>query len=250
MVNPPLAAKKIPLESSHQVIQEGPVPDRETDVSILLAELNHPHLIKLITAFHHGDYYYMLFPKARCSLKDWFDIGDFLGDLKFVLWMLRQFEGVANGLHLVHTNVSKASSSQLNVAAAVDAGQKGLRGHHGDIAPSNLLIMTDLIGIHAIELERDFGRMQLSDFGVAKLMNELPTLSVYSTHSRGQWNYTPPECHGLQPGQISGSSRWKDIWSFGCVLLETFAWMLEGKGAPTTFSTNRYFLLPVLNGNG
>lgn len=247
MVNPPLAAKKIKLETSHQVIQEGPLPDRETAILMQLAGLNHPHLIKIITAFHHGDDYYMLFPKAKHSLKDWFDTGDFLGNLDFVSWMLPQVEGVAQGLDIVHTNVSSGPSSNLNVAPAVNAGQKGLRGHHGDIAPSNLLIMIDLIGMTA--MERKFGRMQLSDFGVGKLMDELPTLSVYSTHNRGQWNYTPPECHGLQAGQISGSTRWKDIWSFGCVLLEIFAWILEGKSAPSTFSNKRYLLFPLRKGN-
>ncbi|QDS74804.1 hypothetical protein FKW77_002230 [Venturia effusa] len=238
VINPPLAAKKIKLESNHQVIQEGPVTDRETDILMQLAGLNHPHLINLITAFHHGDDYYMLFPKAKRSLKEWFDTGEFLGNLDFVWWMLRQVEGIARGLDLVHTDVSNGSSSNLDIATAIGAGKKGLRGHHGDIAPSNLLIMFDLSGMDKIE--RMYGRMQLTDFGVAKLMNELPTLSVYSTHSRGQWNYTPPECHGLQPGQTSGSTRWKDIWSFGCVLLEIFAWILEGKNAPTTFSNKRF----------
>jgi serine/threonine protein kinase len=199
--------------------------DKETEI---LTNLAHPNLIQLLTAFYHGKDYYMVFPKARGSLREIFQKEQYTGNVNYLAWLLRQLPGLAGGLNRIHTGMN-------NILLPVPAeGDKV--GLHGDIAAANILVMDALSDLR--EDEYEFGRLQISDFGIGKLMDKRLAISVVSDTNRGQAAYAPPETEIRLDGSAV-QSRWRDIWCFGCVMFEICMWLLEGKESMATFSSQR-----------
>jgi len=166
--------------------------------------LKHPNIIKLITAYTKGESYNFLLPTAD-------------GDFRELLRGTRQFPYFKSTDDLLST--LWGLSSAIEAVHEYFADDFGLRliGCHYDIKPANILCQS--------------GRLILSDFGLSRLRPEED--GSRSLFQRGEGCYIAPECEpsdqDFNPKPIGRAS---DIWSFGCVLAETLAYMSApfGKG--------------------
>lgn len=82
------------------------------------------------------------------------------------------------------------------------------------------------------DLEAEYGRLQISDFGLGKF-REVSTGSV-SINIKGTPTYAAPESTTQRT-----QSRPYDIWSFGCIVIETLTWLLEGRYGLKEFLEDR-----------
>lgn len=74
--------------------------------------------------------------------------------------------------------------------------------------------------------ERSLGTLKIADLGLAKLHDVDTNLRAEPTSQRcGTLKYEPPEA--LYPHRSLRSRRY-DIWSMGCIILESIIWLLYG----------------------
>lgn len=64
--------------------------------------MNHPHILKLITAFYHNGKHYIITPKADDNLYSLFENRNCLDDMNYLSWILQQLSGLANALEIIH----------------------------------------------------------------------------------------------------------------------------------------------------
>jgi len=242
---PPLALKQ--LRRSH-IAKAREEFDRERSVLTRLARLNHPHIIELVSAFKHGPTYCLLFPLACGSLKKGFE-KNHVGDASYMLWMIGQLCGIADGLNAIHTKTQGSYNQGPDDSNPPDQPvqnldpKSNLKGYHNDLSPTNLFLFVALREPLKGD-ERNYGRIQIADFGLSKLRNKIDG-SVSETIA-GQETYAPPESWG-KVGSDRVTSRRKDIWSFGCIILEIFVWLLEGPEGTKDFATKRFISAVVFN---
>jgi len=169
----------------------------------------HQHLISLLATYEQFRVYCLIFPWADSDLNRLWSVikpkPSF--DMKTILWVAKQCEGISHGLVKIHKYQTSNLSSENGLH------QKRF-GRHGDLKPENILWFDDAEG----------GLLKISDFG----------LSEYSTiHSKSykrkssvatSMSYRPPECD-LNGGKIGQSY---DIWTLGCLYLEFITWLLGG----------------------
>ncbi|KAK7709694.1 hypothetical protein SLS57_008599 [Botryosphaeria dothidea] len=92
---------------------------------------------------------------------------------------------------------------------------------HGDLKPDNILRFVD-----STTAERSLGTLKIADLGLAKLHDVDTNLRAEPTSQRcGTLKYEPPEA--LYPHRSPRSRRY-DIWSMGCIILESIIWLLYG----------------------
>ena len=166
----------------------------------------------------------LIFPLATCSLDAYFTNTDPTKcdkgwQARHTAWLFEQFSGLAHGLAKVHVN--KESDLSPDGPAT---------GYHHDIKPSNILLFdTFEDGNHPFEgAEIEFGRLQLSDFGLGKFRTKLEGTGTQNI--RGTVTYRAPECdpdHDPKKGPKKQNRKY-DIWCIGCVLLELLVWIFEG----------------------
>lgn len=189
----------------------------EHEVQILssLRCLNHPNIIRLVTAFAKGDEYNFLLPVADGDLAGLLQSpisGPFSSmndDTLALLW------GLSSALEAVHTFFA----DEFNVRKI---------GCHYDIKPQNILYMD--------------GKLVLSDFGLSRLRTEEE--GSRSLFKSGEGSYIAPECEpsdkDFKPASIGRAS---DIWSLACVLSEVLAYLSaepgEGPGEVNKFREAR-----------
>ncbi|KAF7539433.1 hypothetical protein G7054_g2170 [Neopestalotiopsis clavispora] len=174
-------------------------------------DTDHPHIIKLLAAFSHGDNHFLVFPWADGSLRTlWRENPTPSADRQAVLWLADQLVGLTGALGAIHRYTYK--DGQL------------LSGRHGDIKPENILVFNETSG--AV-------RLCIADFGVARfhtsearLNHDLPTALTPT--------YRPPE-FDLR----SSASQEYDVWSLGCVFLEAAIWALLGYDGLKSFEASR-----------
>ena len=203
--------------------------NRELNALVHISGQGNKHLMQLHTAFQHGDEFFLLFPLAACSLKDCFNKQDHVGNEKYFRWMLGQLLGLAEGIRAIHGD-TEPDSNFLTVPQ--ETGQ--VLGYHHDLKPDNVLLRKDSENAETPfnELEMEFGRLQISDFGLGRF-RDAATGSV-SVNIKGTPTYAAPESvtHGSQ-------SRPYDIWSYGCIVLEALVWLLEGPEGLNEFIDER-----------
>ncbi|KAF2805160.1 kinase-like protein [Mytilinidion resinicola] len=232
-----LANDPNPYLAMKEAKREGSKEDYEKEWTMLtqLEEFGHQkHLIRLLTAFQHGDKYYLIFPFARSDLQKHFQLVDPRGQnqSKYVIWTLEQLQGLAEGLNHIHQDVG-------NTLQPNDLLGKPVRfGYHHDLKPENLLLfvqMDETFDEPLKGLEVGFGRIVMSDFGLGKFRTQIQGSATETI--RGSEVYAAPEAgaRSLERKQ----ARAYDIWSLGCIVLEFIVWLKEGSDGLETFACKR-----------
>ncbi|KAI1090758.1 hypothetical protein F5B19DRAFT_461525 [Rostrohypoxylon terebratum] len=183
------------------------------------------HIIKLLAAFQHGTSFYLLFPWAEGgNLRAfWKDNPNPVINTSFLTWIVEQCLGIATALHQIHHGYHTEATGAGNSNSPTDISSYGL---HGDIKPANILLFED--GAHS-----ENPIWVLSDFGLSGLHHKANCEG--SNRPKGfSPTYRAPE---LDTRSNVGSSY--DIWSLGCVLLETTVWLLRGWDGVGSFALSR-----------
>lgn len=170
--------------------------------------------------------YYMLFAYAECNLRQYMRSMT-LGKLNKgnVLWLLKQFLGLANALREIH-NLSggdAGAGTSANLLAPTQDPRKS--GWHHDLKPENILYFKVLSAMGE--------GFQIADFGSGKV-HTYRSGSVNTKSANGTQTYEPPE-HTKE----GATSRPYDVWSMGCIFLELLLWAVFGYAAVMNFSNNR-----------
>jgi serine/threonine protein kinase len=194
--------------------------DREFDALVHISEKKNPHLMQLLTAFQHGEDFFLLFPLADCNLKDCFGGREYVGDTQYFKWMLEQLVGLASGILAIH----EGNSSELAVPG------KEKIGYHHDLKPENILLCRrSRVGEPKFSAAEElFGRLQICDFGLGRFRD--PATGSRSFHIKGTPAYAAPESKSEKH-----QSRPYDIWSFGCIVLEILIWLVKGRQGREAF---------------
>lgn len=197
---------------------------RETEMLKALSKLKHPHVLQLLTTYKFRGRYHMVFPYAKCNLRElWNNIPN-VDHAEWVAWSLRQILGIASGLMQIHCfRSSEATSSILpNWATEGDlmslGGAEERYGRHGDVKPENILWFNDM------DQNSPQGLLVIADFGLACFHGRETRSKDSPGTIGGTPTYAPPEV-----GLRSKISRAYDIWSLGCMYLEFITWLLDGR---------------------
>ena len=179
-----------------------------------LNKLNHPHIIRLISAYRHGENYSLIFPLADMSLRDMMKSNEVHKThmTKYVKWIATQLSGLASGLSAMH-NTAKSLHEKIT------------RYHH-DVKPENILLFE--------QRGKDLGTLSLSDFGLGRSKDRMelrypPYSNTPVLH--GTRTYGAPECFYPQELELKTRAEALDVWSLGVCISEVLTWMLHGKGA-------------------
>ena len=173
----------------------------------------HSHIVQLLAAFRHDATFYLLFPWAQGDLRCyWRETSKPIHNATLQSWVTGQLAGLASAIRRIHHQ------------------HKIHKGRHGDIKPENILWFRTQTGGDRNSVG---GILKLSDFGLSRMnpttgqnANERPT-----GYSR---TYRAPE---FDVRGAIGSEY--DLWSFGCVVIETAVWMIRGWDGVVSFAFSR-----------
>ncbi|KAJ1333050.1 cyclin-dependent kinase 2 [Microdochium nivale] len=168
----------------------------------------HPHLVMLLISYQLGDTYNFVFPFAKSNLKDYWSKNP-VREPKEVLWLIEQLKGLVGATQVIHEPTFEPN----------------MYGRHGDIKPENILIFE----VHG-KL-----KMVLSDMGLTALHSEYSRSQQSPAKTAMTPTYRPPE------SDFEGNviSRSYDIWTLGCLVMETLVWYLGGYHWLFQFSQER-----------
>ncbi|KAI0855554.1 kinase-like domain-containing protein [Xylaria cubensis] len=191
--------------------------DFKREVGALHAFAIHPHdhIIRLLTAFRHNGSFYLLFPWATGgSLRSfWREHPQPILDPEVSIWVAGQCLGLSEALREIHHQ--QYQGREKNHDHSHQGAFFELRAYHGDIKPENILLFEGdrQGGIRHVWKIGDFGVSER--FLVAARGGDIPKGFTPT--------YQSPE-HQIE-GRIDDRA---DIWSLGCVFLETVIWLLWG----------------------
>ncbi|KAI0479745.1 kinase-like domain-containing protein [Xylaria cf. heliscus] len=174
----------------------------------------HEHIVRLLAAFRHAGSFYLLFPWASGgSLRSfWRAHPQPSINHEVSSWVAKQSLGIAAALHKVHREPKAEKEGNHDYGQQYTSTK--VRGYHGDIKPENILLFGgDRQGSCHVWKIGDFGVS--NRFLVATRGGDIPKGFTPT--------YQSPE-HQVE-GRIDDCA---DVWSLGCVLLETVIWMLRG----------------------
>lgn len=159
------------------------------NLQMLSKEENHLHLMVALSAYWHGNFFFILQEEANCSLHDYLQ-GNSEPLVSEELW--RQMIGVADGLATLHKIY------------------KGTRiAYHQDLKPANILIIRGIFKI------ADFG---LLEFKPTSVLDDAEFTGVPYAHNTGF--YAAP-----RQGRYTRDS---DIWSLACIMSEVATHDIQG----------------------
>jgi serine/threonine protein kinase len=183
----------------------------------------------LLTAFQHGEDFYLLFPLADCNLNACLKEKKDVDETEYFTWMVGQFVGLADAICAIHNG---------NTSGLAVPGQD-LIGYHHDLKPENILVCRKhREGEETFtDEEQKFGRLKISDFGMGRF-RDVATGSKTS-NIKGTPAYAAPESR-LESSQ----SRPYDIWSYGCILLEIIIWLVYGPQGRRDFVVSKNMTPP------
>ncbi|KAI1377122.1 hypothetical protein F4677DRAFT_454241 [Hypoxylon crocopeplum] len=210
---------------------------REVDALQYLSDFSHPHLVKLLTAFRHGTSYYLVFPWAEGGdLRTfWKDNPKPIPDPPLLRWMADQFLGIATGLRQIHHERIVVDATKVRKDNDLKDATDALYGRHGDIKPDNVLCFSKIAGGSSrFNNDKSDNILVLSDFGLGSLHSKTRRHEVHRAIGFTP-TYRSPE-FDVPTGTID---RPADIWSLGCVILETAVWMLRGWEGVGSFALSR-----------
>ena len=182
----------------------------------ILKVLKHPNIIELLGSYTYRDKHNFIFPLARGgTLADLFKSARppaLQSDENIIL----SLSGLCSAVRATHDLFS-------------EDGMLSRIGCHHDLKPQNVLV--------------DDGTFLLADFGLSRF-KELTEGSATSYKFVGGF-YVAPECEDLSASnetkrtQIIG--RASDIWSLGCIMMETLVYMKLGAAGVQKFENERSF---------
>lgn len=142
-------------------------------------------------------------------------------------WLPQQLAGLAGALKVVH-NPDGSNTADNSTLSVPQANQKKT-GYIHDIKPENILLFTEEGNVHWL---------RLSDFSCAKVVEFIATISgKRDSYKTGTKSGTPVY---RAPESLEGAtSRPYDIWSLGCVYLESLVWFVDGYQALLDFRESR-----------
>jgi serine/threonine protein kinase len=219
--------------------------NRELDNLIFLNSLEHEHIIRLLASYTKDGKNHFLFPLASCNLDEYMDNYRAHFSKDFVVWLLGQFIGLADGIKVIHrkTSVREEFQSSIDLAPGDNAAQQLLNvpkpqlastGFHHDLKASNILFFESP------------ARFQIIDFGVSKFHVLSEDERTRGTkHPRGTTTYQGPESRVGKKDATGQTvrldiSRPYDVWSFGCIMIEILVWLLLGGADRAAFGDQRF----------
>ncbi|OCL10101.1 kinase-like protein [Glonium stellatum] len=186
--------------------------DFENEISLLqaLAYRPHQHIVTHFASWTHGFSSYILFPLADDNLRSFLNTEPPPQiNTKFTLWLLKQLKGLAEALDRLHGPHIDYGDSTEPVEI----------GFHHDLKPANILVFKQS-GQEGVVLK-------ICDFGSGRINVIIPQESCSSpctsNPGTGDPAYCAPEI--LEEGK---TSRPKDVWSFGCILIDILQWVFAG----------------------
>ena len=148
-------------------------------------------------SFLYGDWFFIVFPFAESTLKDYLEGRGSYNYTHQELW--KEMQGIAAGLSYLHGTATDDANDVRKIV------------YHLDLKPANILIVGET--------------MQISDFGLSKQKQTL--LAAESGSKIDTWKgymaYAPPE--NLESDT---STRGYDIWSLGAIYSEVATFDIEG----------------------
>ncbi|OIW24583.1 kinase-like protein [Coniochaeta ligniaria NRRL 30616] len=226
-------------------------PDFRKEFVILrtVSKIGHPHLISLLGAYEHQEYFHFIFPWAAADLATYWQENKPKNDVDTPRWLAEQCAGLAGGLSTIHYRTLSGDSLRNATASEGILGlmsneppatsQTGIDGPrdmfllHGDIKRENILWFPDNTPGSGGGCLR--GTLKITDFGTSKLM----------THDDIAWKrpqtcpiYRPPEADLKLSNSSMGTSY--DIWGLGCLYLEFAAWCFGGWDQIQAFLSKRW----------
>jgi serine/threonine protein kinase len=202
---PDLALKEQDPDSEHANEQElQKIYEQESEALTLIAGLMHPNLIQVLSSFEMG--------KRKCFIFKWAHKGNLrkvwagrepgAPDINWILWTLDQIWGLSSAIHLLH---------DLN---HLEPGSTDQDRHcrHGDLKPENILCFSEP------NSEDSYGNLVIADVGLSKedFLSTFQRPEHLSETMSGTRRYQPP-----QVIENSNRSRSYDIWSMGCICLDS-----------------------------
>jgi serine/threonine protein kinase len=181
------------------------------------------HIVPHLMTWAQRDRYYILYDKAKCSLRG------FINDTErpelskpVVIWFLSQLKGLAEAIQHVHWFTKPTITDPDPDPVVAD-----MWGRHNDIKPENILVYETEGHQNPIFKITDFGQGILKE-ATAKQVSEKDPKAV---GTRAYW----------APESDVGISRPADMWALGCVFLELLLWLFGFyyDGNRCGFSTER-----------
>ncbi|KAF2108838.1 kinase-like domain-containing protein [Lophiotrema nucula] len=182
------------------------------------------HLVKIVTAYRHGNLFNLIFPLAQTNLHRYLreaEYQPFRGStcvVKHPIWL--QLLGIARALYKVQNFHENSSSNEAS-----------RYGYHLDLKPANILV-------------EDSGRLIITDFGQAVFKRATDSTDSRVRGVGGTETYAPPEFDD----DANGVNRRYDIWSLGCIFLECLVFVIKGREGLLELDHSRVTVDP-LNGN-
>lgn len=242
-----VAIKRFKPKQEHSPpVSEMPDPEfawsREVDAMEEQSKLPEIRIVPLIGAFSIQGEYYIVTPWADGGTLEEFWKKDhnhvLSGDL--IMEFLEQYLQIAESLCRLHRledhnerpeggktdqqiNDIFLRVPQGNLPASPDVPEasnntnpEGSNWRHGDLKPGN---------IFRKESGTALGTLMIGDVGLAKKHYNITHLRTHTDTRLGTIDYEPPEAFD----NSHAKSRAYDIWSMGCIIVETIVWLLYGK---------------------
>jgi serine/threonine protein kinase len=180
----------------------------------ILKLLKHPNIVELLGAYTYRGKHNLIFPLAQGG-----SLADLMKGPKPLTFRRDEditiaLAGLCSAVCAVHERLSD------------DRALLGIGCHH-DLKPANILV--------------DNSRFLLADFGLSRLKDSSEDSQTSYKNVGG--SYVAPECENINnvgdtKARIGRSS---DIWSLGCIILETWFYMKEGPEGVARFSEDRKY---------
>lgn len=180
---------------------------------LLLDQLNHPNIIRLLGAYTYDERHNFLFPSYETDLRVFLQSKSRFRDFSQDITFFSALRGLASALCSTHKLHLEKEKNGLNTDAI---------GYHHDLRPANILISQDTF--------------ILADFGLGKFKSR-------DAPSQTQWKVG--EGDYLAPERVDESSvhqnvgRAFDVWAFGCLTIEVIIYMKGGEESLNKFREQR-----------